>query len=215
MSAVLYSYRRCPYAMRARMALAYAQIPVEIREISLREKPPSMLAISPKGTVPVLKAGSLVIEQSLDIMFWALEKSDPDQWLKQSILDDALQLIALNDGAFKVLLDQYKYPERTKVGSPFNSVDRETILEKAIEIFIAPLEERLSEHQFLFDDNISIADIAIFPFIRQFSMVDKDWFDSAPFPQLKKWLDFHLRSPLFIGVMQKYPIWQDIPSETA
>ena len=215
MSVVLYSYRRCPYAMRARMALAYAHIPVEIREISLREKPPSMLAISPKGTVPVLKDGSLVIEQSLEIMFWALEKSDPDQWLKQSILDDALQLITLNDGAFKALLDQYKYPERTKVGSPFNSADRETILEKAIEIFIAPLEERLSEHQFLFDDNISIADIAIFPFIRQFSMVDKDWFDSAPFPQLKKWLDFHLRSPLFIGVMQKYPIWQDIPSETA
>ncbi len=212
MSAVLYSYRRCPYAMRARMALAYAQIPVEIREISLREKPASMLAISPKGTVPVLKADDLVIEQSLEIMFWALQKSDPDQWLKSSVLDEALQLIELNDGSFKALLDQYKYPERIKV-SP--SLTREAILEKAIQTFIAPLDERLGSQPFLLGDQLTIADIAIFPFIRQFAMVDKDWFDSAPFPHLKKWLDFHLESPLFLGVMQKYPTWQDRPLESA
>jgi len=212
MSAVLYSYRRCPYAMRARMALAYAQIPVEIREISLREKPASMLAISPKGTVPVLKADDLVIEQSLEIMFWALQKSDPDQWLKSSVLDEALQLIELNDGSFKALLDQYKYPERIKV-SP--SLTREAILEKAIQTFIAPLDERLGSQPFLLGDQLTIADIAIFPFIRQFAMVDKDWFDSAPFPHLKKWLDFHLESPLFLGVMQKYPTWQDLPLESA
>jgi glutathione S-transferase len=212
MSAVLYSYRRCPYAMRARMALAYAQLPVEIREISLREKPASMLAISPKGTVPVLKADDLVIEQSLEIMFWALQKSDPDQWLKSSVLDEALQLIELNDGSFKALLDQYKYPERIKV-SP--SLTREAILEKAIQTFIAPLDERLGSQPFLLGDQLTIADIAIFPFIRQFAMVDKDWFDSAPFPHLKKWLDFHLESPLFLGVMQKYPTWQDRPLESA
>ncbi len=212
MSAVLYSYRRCPYAMRARMALAYAQIPVEIREISLREKPASMLAISPKGTVPVLKADDLVIEQSLEIMFWALQKSDPDQWLKPSVLDEALQLIELNDGSFKALLDQYKYPERIKV-SP--SLTREAILEKAIQTFIAPLDERLGSQPFLLGDQLTIADIAIFPFIRQFAMVDKNWFDSAPFPHLKKWLDFHLESPLFLGVMQKYPTWQDLPLESA
>lgn len=212
MSAVLYSYRRCPYAMRARMALAYAQLPVEIREISLREKPASMLAISPKGTVPVLKADDLVIEQSLEIMFWALQKSDPDQWLKSSVLDEALQLIELNDGSFKALLDQYKYPERIKV-SP--SLTREAILEKAIQTFIAPLDERLGSQPFLLGDQLTIADIAIFPFIRQFAMVDKDWFDSAPFPHLKKWLDFHLESPLFLGVMQKYPTWQDLPLESA
>ncbi len=212
MSAVLYSYRRCPYAMRARMALAYAQIPVEIREISLREKPASMLAISPKGTVPVLKADDLVIEQSLEIMFWALQKSDPDQWLKSSVLDEALPLIELNDGSFKALLDQYKYPERIKV-SP--SLTREAILEKAIQTFIAPLDERLGSQPFLLGDQLTIADIAIFPFIRQFAMVDKDWFDSAPFPHLKKWLDFHLESPLFLGVMQKYPTWQDLPLESA
>ncbi len=212
MSAVLYSYRRCPYAMRARMALAYAQLPVEIREISLREKPASMLAISPKGTVPVLKADDLVIEQSLEIMFWALQKSDPDQWLKSSVLDEALQLIELNDGSFKALLDQYKYPERIKV-SP--SLTREAILEKAIQTFIAPLDERLGSQPFLLGDQLTIADIAIFPFIRQFAMVDKNWFDSAPFPHLKKWLDFHLESPLFLGVMQKYPTWQDRPLESA
>lgn len=212
MSAVLYSYRRCPYAMRARMALAYAQIPVEIREISLREKPASMLAISPKGTVPVLKADDLVIEQSLEIMFWALQKSDPDQWLKSSVLDEALQLIELNDGSFKALLDQYKYPERIKV-SP--SLTREAILEKAIQTFIAPLEQRLVSQPFLLGNQLTIADIAIFPFIRQFAMVDKDWFDSAPFPHLKKWLEFHLESPLFSGVMQKYPTWQDLPLESA
>lgn len=212
MSAVLYSYRRCPYAMRARMALAYAQIPVEIREISLREKPASMLAISPKGTVPVLKADDLVIEQSLEIMFWALQKSDPDQWLKSSVLDEALQLIELNDGSFKALLDQYKYPERIKV-SP--SLTREAILEKAIQTFIAPLDERLGSQPFLLGNQLTIADIAIFPFIRQFAMVDKDWFDSAPFPHLKKWLEFHLESPLFLGVMQKYPTWQDRPLESA
>ena len=212
MSAVLYSYRRCPYAMRARMALAYAQIPVEIREISLREKPASMLASSPKGTVPVLKADDLVIEQSLEIMFWALQKSDPDQWLKSSVLDEALQLIELNDGSFKALLDQYKYPERIKV-SP--SLTREAILEKAIQTFIAPLEQRLVSQPFLLGNQLTIADIAIFPFIRQFAMVDKDWFDSAPFPHLKKWLEFHLESPLFSGVMQKYPTWQDLPLESA
>ena len=194
------------------MALAYAQIPVEIREISLREKPASMLAISPKGTVPVLKADDLVIEQSLEIMFWALQKSDPDQWLKSSVLDEALQLIELNDGSFKALLDQYKYPERIKV-SP--SLTREAILEKAIQTFIAPLDERLGSQPFLLGDQLTIADIAIFPFIRQFAMVDKDWFDSAPFPHLKKWLDFHLESPLFLGVMQKYPTWQDLPLESA
>lgn len=194
------------------MALAYAQIPVEIREISLREKPASMLAISPKGTVPVLKADDLVIEQSLEIMFWALQKSDPDQWLKSSVLDEALQLIELNDGSFKALLDQYKYPERIKV-SP--SLTREAILEKAIQTFIAPLEERLGSQPFLLGNQLTIADIAIFPFIRQFAMVDKDWFDSAPFPHLKKWLEFHLESPLFSGVMQKYPTWQDLPLESA
>jgi len=212
MPAVLYSYRRCPYAMRARMALAYAQIPVEIREISLREKPASMLAISPKGTVPVLQCGELVIEQSLEIMIWALQKSDPDQWLKSSFLDEAWQLIELNDGSFKALLDQYKYPERIKL-SP--SLTREAILEKAIQTFIAPLEERLGSQPFLFGEQISIADIAIFPFIRQFAMVDKEWFDLAPFFNLKKWLDFHLGSPLFLGVMQKYPTWQDLPLESA
>lgn len=194
------------------MALAYAQIPVEIREISLREKPASMLAISPKGTVPVLQCGELVIEQSLEIMIWALQKSDPDQWLKSSFLDEAWQLIELNDGSFKALLDQYKYPERIKL-SP--SLTREAILEKAIQTFIAPLEERLGSQPFLFGEQISIADIAIFPFIRQFAMVDKEWFDLAPFFNLKKWLDFHLGSPLFLGVMQKYPTWQDLPLESA
>jgi glutathione S-transferase len=202
MTAVLYSYRRCPYAMRARMALAYAGIAVEIREISLREKPASMLAISPKGTVPVLQSDGLVIEQSYDIMKWALRQSDPDQWLSkdtESLIDE---WVAKNDGPFKKLLDQYKYPDR------YPDVQLEETLSQAVALFLGPINEQLKTN-YLLGPKISLADVALFPFVRQFAMVDPDWIDQSGLNFLKQWLNEHIESPLFLSVMQKYPTWHD------
>lgn len=207
MTTVLYSYRRCPYAMRARMALAYSGIAVEIREISLREKPASMLAISPKGTVPVLQTDGLVIEQSYDIMKWALKQSDPDQWLSaetESVID---QWIEKNDGPFKKLLDQYKYPDR------YPNISLEETLSQAVTSFLSPINEQLKKSTYLLGPKISLADIAIFPFVRQFSMVDPEWVDQSGLKFLKQWLNEHLESSLFLSVMQKYPTWQDPTSE--
>jgi len=197
---VLYSYRRCPYAMRARMALCYAEIPVEIREISLRDKPLAMLKISPKGTVPVLQVGELVIEQSLDIMQWALSIADKDDWLDN--LESSLALIAMNDGPFKKLLDQYKYPDR------FPLVNVQDTIDQALEICLLPFDQQLQNTPYLLGEKMSLADVAIFPFIRQFSMVDLDWFEKTQLNHLKKWLNNQLTSHLFISIMHRYPTWQ-------
>lgn len=210
MTVVLYSYRRCPYAMRARMALAYANISIEIREISLKDKPSSLLSISPKGTVPVLHSGNLVIEQSIEIMKWALQRHDPNGWYEDAVQETVDELIEKNDGKFKQLLDRYKYPERAFEGMRLTG---DQALQAAIEIFIEPYDKRLETQQFLLGDKVTLADIAIFPFIRQFSMVDLKWFDAAYFPSLKRWLNHHIESPLFLGVMQKYPTWHDISTE--
>jgi glutathione S-transferase len=203
MTTVLYSYRRCPYAMRARMALAYSGIAVEIREISLREKPTSLLAISPKGTVPVLQSDGLVIEQSYDIMKWALRQSDPDQWLSvqtESVIDEWVEK---NDGPFKKLLDQYKYPDR------YPDISLEETLSQAMALFLGPINQQLKANPYLLGPKLSLADIALFPFVRQFAMVDPDWLDQSGLLFLKQWLNERLESPLFIGVMQKNPTWQD------
>jgi glutathione S-transferase len=197
--AVLYSYRRCPYAMRARMALSYAGVAVEIREISLRDKPLDMLSISPKGTVPVLQTGPLVIEQSLEIMQWALSQSDKDGWLNN--LEASADLITINDGPFKRLLDQYKYPNK------FPEVAIKDTLDKAMDICLLPLEQRLQKSRYLLGDQMRLADVAIFPFIRQFSMVDPVWFEKSHLNHLKKWLNEQIESDLFLSVMHKYPTW--------
>ncbi len=207
MTAALYSYRRCPYAMRARMALAYSGIAVEIREISLREKPASLLAISPKGTVPVLQNDGLVIEQSYDIMKWALKQSDPDCWLTaetEAVIDE---WVAKNDGPFKKLLDQYKYPDRHP------DISLEETLSQATASFLGPINEQLTKSTHLLGSKVSLADIAIFPFVRQFAMVDPDWIDQSGLDSLKQWLNQHLESPLFLSVMQKYPTWHDPTQE--
>jgi glutathione S-transferase len=200
MAAILYSYRRCPYAMRARMALKYASIEVEIREISLRDKPASMLQISPKGTVPVLQLGDLVIEQSVEIMHWALEQSDPDGWLS---VDQQLANAWLNtnDGPFKNLLDQYKYPNRHPELNP------QEVLDSAVALMLDPMETALSKQAFLMGEHLSWIDVAIFPFIRQFSMVNLEQFEALPLPKLKHWLAKRLESKLFQSVMHKYPVW--------
>ncbi|WP_082784043.1 glutathione S-transferase [Polynucleobacter sinensis] len=202
MMPTLYSYRRCPYAMRARMALRYAGIEVEHREISLREKPQSMLLASPKGTVPVLCVGELVLDQSLDIMHWALGISDPEGW-KQVDENVAHAWIEKNDGPFKVLLDQYKYPNR------FPHLKQEEILMAAVELMLQPMEDALLSSQYLLGNRLSWVDVAIFPFLRQFSMVNLQQFDGLPFPATQKWLERHLQSELFHSVMKKYSTWVD------
>ena len=202
MKPILYSYRRCPYAMRARMALKYAGIEFEHREIELRNKPKSMLVVSPKGTVPVLLVDGLVLEQSLDIMRWAIEQSDPDGWA--SVDNEIAQVwIKKNDGYFKVLLDQYKYPNRHL------ELDPEEVLDEALQLMLLPMEQVLQHSPYLLGDKMTWVDIAIFPFIRQFSMVDIERFSQLPIPATKEWLAKHLESELFNSVMYKHPVWLD------
>lgn len=185
------------------MALTYANISVEIREISLKEKPLSMLAISPKGTVPVFQYGNLVLEQSLDIMKWALSQHDPDGWLTDENNISTMALIDANDGSFKRLLDQYKYPTR------FLDMNVEGVLNEALDQHLKPLNARLEQAKFLLGDRLSMADIAIFPFIRQFHMVNETLFGLYQLDALKKWLDNRIESSLFLSVMQKHLVWQD------
>ncbi len=202
MKPILYSYRRCPYAMRARMALKYAGIEVEHREIDLRHKPQSMLLASPKGTVPVLCLDGLVLDQSVDIMCWAIEQSDPDNL---GNVDEAKAQVWIekNDGRFKLLLDQYKYPNL------FPELDQDAVLHEALELMLLPMERVLKNSQYLLGNKMSWIDIAIFPFIRQFSMVDTKRFEQLPIPETKRWLTQHLESDLFNAVMQKHSAWLD------
>ena len=188
--------------MRARMALKYAGIEVEHREIELRNKPQSMLLASPKGTVPVLCVDDLVLDQSLDIMHWAISQSDPSGW---GAADDTIAQawIAKNDGPFKVLLDQYKYPNR------FPELDQAAVLNEALQIMLLPIEQSLQATQYLMGDTMTWVDVAIFPFIRQFSMVDANKFEQLPISATKKWLAQHLDSELFHSVMHKHPVWRD------
>ena len=189
--------------MRARMALKYAGIEVEHREIALKNKPQSMLLVSPKGTVPVLCADGIVLDQSLDIMRWALDKSDPDGW---KLVDEGIAevWIAKNDGPFKTLLDQSKYPNR------FPDLNQEEVLNSAIELMLKPMESSLQSNKYLMGNKISLVDVAIFPFIRQFAAVNPQRFEELPFPLVKAWLNQHLESDLFNSVMDKYPTWIDV-----
>lgn len=184
------------------MALRYAGIQVEHREIFLRNKPQSMLLVSPKGTVPVLCINGLVLDQSLDIMHWALEKSDPDGW--GEVDNSSSQAwIEKNDGPFKRLLDQYKYPNR------FPDLNPEEVLSAAIDLMLKPMETALQSSQYLLGNKISWVDVAIFPFIRQFAGVDPQRFGDLPFTSVKKWLNHLNSSELFNSVMHKHPTWID------
>lgn len=202
MSAILYSYRRCPYAMRARMALRSAEIPVEIREISLRDKPPEMLAISPKGTVPVLHcAEGRVIDQSLDIMRWALAQNDPLHWLRWAVGSEEYaqqeSLIACNDTTFKYWLDRYKYAER------YPEFASAYYREQALTCQLDVLEQCLSQQAFLGGETAALSDVALFPFVRQFAAVDAAWFETSPYPATRKWLRGWVESDLFKRIMAK------------
>lgn len=193
---VLYSFRRCPYAMRARLALLSAGIETELREILLRDKAPEFLQSSPKGTVPVLIANDLILEQSIDIMHWALGQNDPENWLKMPKAGDAL--IAEADGSFKTALDRYKYSTRYDSDA---KAERETGA-----VFLRKLDGMLSD-SFLFGATPSLADRAIQPFVRQFANTDRVWFDAQPWPSLQRWLTEFLDSDAFLTIMRKYPIW--------
>lgn len=201
---VLYSFRRCPYAIRARMALLwvgqYTNLNIALREVELKSKPASMLAASPKGTVPVLVLpDATVIDESRDIIAWVLEFDDSEGL--QIGLAQQLALIDSNDLEFKHWLDRYKYA----AGYPEKSQQEYRDL---AEPFLQELETRLQSHTNLFADAPRIADLAIFPFVRQFAFVDKPWFDSAPYPRVQRWLADWLDHPLFERAMQKFVPWQ-------
>jgi glutathione S-transferase len=197
---VLYSFRRCPYAMRSRMSLYKAGFIVELREIELKNKPEQMLEFSPKGTVPVLVLpDDSVIDESLDIMEWALGKNDPDGWLNADKTEMQF-LIERNDNKFKQALDRYKYPAR------YPNEDCTGARTVCTEI-LNDLNDRLKKHQQILSNNIAMADISLFPFIRQCAFVDIEWFNNLPMPHLQKWLREHLESTIFKATMLKFKIW--------
>ena len=194
-AALLYSFRRCPYAMRARLALRYSGVAVRIIEVSLKAKPAEMLALSPKGTVPVLSVEGRVIEESLEIMQWALAQHDPDDWLLQGA-PAVLALIAENDQVFKHHLNRYKYAERYPE-QPMEHYRAEG------EVFLQKLEGLLAEREYLLAEHLSLADAALAPFVRQFAHVDREWFAGTAYDRLQAWLHRFLESPLFTAVMAK------------
>lgn len=194
---ILYSFRRCPYAMRARMALWISGTSCELREVKLAEKPASMLEASEKGTVPVLVLqDGKVLDESLDVMRWALARNDPEDWLAG---DDGALLDQI-DGPFKQHLDRYKY--WTRHGS-----DPQEHRTAALEI-LKGLEERISGQGQLCGNSRTMVDIASFPFVRQFANHDRTWFDAQPLPHLQHWLADHLQSELFAAIMAKHRPWQ-------
>ncbi|MGB7269348.1 MAG: glutathione S-transferase [Albidovulum sp.] len=196
---ILYSFRRCPYAMRARLAIASAGITCELREIVLRDKAPELVAASPKATVPVLLDGADVIEESLDIMLWALGRNDPEGWLETP--SSGFDLIAECDGPFKNALDRYKYAERHEGTDAAVERDRAGV-------FLYKLNSMLCGREWLFGDGPMIADMATITFVRQFAHVDLVWFSNQPWPDLTRWLNAFKTSKRFDSIMQKYPKWQ-------
>ncbi len=193
---VLYSFRRCPFAMRARMALYQAGVQCEMVEVELKSKPAAMLALSPKGSVPVLQLLSgEVIDESLDIMRWALQQNDSAHWLPSSwVFTQAL--IDENDGEFKLNLDRYKYPQRYPGGNSLVARDKGLI-------FLHQLNTLLKGNAYLLGQQVSFVDIAIFPFVRQFANTNADWFADQSLPSLQRWLKTLLDSDLFKAIMEK------------
>lgn len=204
-SPILYSFRRCPYAIRARLALSLSGLRIALREVVLKNKPAEMLALSPKGTVPVLQlADGTVLEESLDIMLWAVQQSDPGAWWQRLSKQDkaaSLALIRENDDSFKYWLDRYKYsvgyPERTQ--QDYRDMGSE---------FLCKLEQRLARQAYLLSNHCTLVDVAVFPFVRQFAFVDKEWFDGSAFTEVQRWLSGFLDSRLFELAMIKQPPWQ-------
>ena len=204
---ILYSFRRCPYAMRARLALASSGLPYELREVALRSKPAELLAASPKGTVPVLVLpDGQVIDESLDVMRWALRQHDHDGWLAGDV-DGINALIAGNDGAFKQHLYRYKYPNRFTAEHSGDARRFGELHRAAGAEWLSSLQQRLREQTWLFGNRASLADMAVLPFVRQFAHTDAAWFAAQPWPQLAAWLARFEASALYQGVMEKRAPW--------
>lgn len=201
----LYSFRRCPYAIRARLALRYCGINVALREVVLRDKPEELVKVSPKATVPVLvinegEADQEIIDESLDIMLWALAQNDPAGWLDVDA-ELANNLIDANDEQFKPWLDRYKYPNRYQGVEPGEALAH-------CETFLDELENRLERHAYICGARASIVDFATYSFVRQFAFVDMEWFESSRYVALKNWLRAFMESGLFAAAMTKYPPWR-------
>ncbi|MBL4783619.1 MAG: glutathione S-transferase [Porticoccaceae bacterium] len=203
-TSILYSFRRCPYAMRARLAIKYSGVQVEIREVVLRNKPQAMLTISPKATVPVLQLpNGDVIDESWDIIHWATSQNDPDNLRgDEQQVEAANRLIQQNDNDFKQHLDHYKYADH------FPEFSAEHYRTQA-EDFLTMLDKQLGKHSYLLGGSPSLADIGIFPFIRQFAHVDIDWFRQTPHTNLHRWFEHYLSSELFASIMHKYKPWAE------
>ncbi len=206
---ILYTYRRCPYAMRARAAIIASGIRVELREVELRDKPGAMLAASPKGSVPVLVLregkvpGGQVIDESWDIMLWVLRQHDPHGWvgMDECHVQAALPWVIENDTTFKHNLDRYKYPERYPE-------QPQSEYRAAGEQFLQQLEQRLVVTPCVLGATFTLADAALLPFARQFAAVDDEWFATAPYPALRAWLERYTSSELFTSVMKRFPVWK-------
>ena len=209
---ILYSLRNCPYAMRARIGIHKAQLQIDLREVNLKQKPAEMIAASAKGTVPILVLGNeqqppTVIDESLDVMLWALAQNDPDDLLHEcdsTLLPNMLKLIAQFDAEFKTCLNIYKAAKRYRE-------DNVTECRQACEVFIQELENRLAttetQQPFIMSDQESLADIALLPFIRQFAKVERQWYLQSPYPNVRQWLNHYLQSPMFTKVMAKHDLW--------
>ncbi|WP_445946635.1 glutathione S-transferase [Shewanella sp.] len=207
---VLYSLRNCPYAMRARLAIYAAKQQVQLRDLVLSNKPAEMLAVSPKGTVPVLvTASNQVIDESLAIMQWAFSQSDPDDYLDSkapNALAEMLAVIEIFDHEFKGHLEKYRCSKRYH--EPSLITDRQQC-----ERYLTDLELRLCQHQYLISDKPSLVDLALMPFIRQFARVERQWYLQAPYPKLRHWLNGYLQSRMFSKVMEQHPLWLDAKQE--
>lgn len=203
---ILYSLRNCPYAMRARIAIFKAKQTVLLRDVVLSNKPKEMIAESPKGTVPVLVlTNKMVLEESLEIMLWALNETDPNDLLHKNdptAVEQMLEIIQLFDDEFKESLEQYKCAKRYKE----NNIEQ---CREKCEQYLQQLEQRLANTQYLMSNKESLVDIALVPFIRQFARVERQWYLQSPYPNVRQWLNNYLQSPMFTKVMAKYPLWLD------
>lgn len=197
---ILWSFRRCPYAMRARLAVKSSGIKVELREILLRDKPTAFLETSPSATVPSLRVNDQVLDESADIMVWALEQSDPQRLLDMP--NEGWSLIDTTDGPFKTALDHTKYASR------YPELDAKAERSKAA-AYLADLDQRLKGQTSLFRERPTIADLAILPFVRQFANIDRGWFDSQSWPDLIAWLNRFTEGDAFAEIMTKYVPWSE------
>ena len=203
---ILYSLRRCPYAMRGRMGIALSKQQVLLREIITKDKPSELLASSAKGTVPVLVLpDGQIIEQSLDVMNWALQQNDPQDLLRSSnptLNQQIHQLIKVNDDEFIGHLEKYRASVR------YRNIDKEQRRQDC-EGFISKLEALLTDQAYFFGETPSLADFAVMPFVSQFVRVEKKWFVQSEYQNVGRWLRTHLDSKLYTQVMKQYPLWNE------